>query len=91
MSHLVLFRTQLSCTIAIDFTASNGPPTEPHSLHNIHQDVPNPYIRALSAVGRIIEDYDSDKLFPVLGFGAKIPPNCRILQDFFVVSKQYLN
>ena len=33
----------------------------------------NSYEMAINAVGKIIEDYDSDKLFPVLGFGARFP------------------
>ncbi|MBL2162319.1 hypothetical protein ELI72_30465, partial [Klebsiella pneumoniae] len=28
--------------------------------------------------GEIIQDYDSDKLFPAYGFGAKLPPEGRI-------------
>ena len=39
---------------------------------------------AIQSVGHIIEDYDSDKLFPVLGFGARIPPDGRVSHDFFV-------
>lgn len=78
-------RTQLNCTIAIDFTASNGAPTQPSSLHYIHPHFPNQYHRALTAVGEIIQDYDSDKLFPVLGFGARLPPDGRVSHEFFVV------
>ena len=44
----------------------------------------NQYEMAIESVGRIIEDYDSDKLFPVLGFGARIPPDGRVSHDFFV-------
>ena len=33
----------------------------------------NSYEMAINAVGKIIEDYDSDKQFPVLGFGARFP------------------
>ena len=35
-------------------------------------------------MGEIIEDYDSDKLFPVLGFGAKLPPNGDVSHCFYV-------
>lgn len=34
---------------------------------------PTQYETAIRAVGEIIQDYDSDKLFPVLGFGARLP------------------
>ncbi|XP_021369991.1 copine-8-like isoform X3 [Mizuhopecten yessoensis] len=65
--------TQLNFTVAIDFTASNGNPSSPTSLHYNSPYQPNQYGSAIQAVGEIIQDYDSDKLFPVLGFGAKLP------------------
>ncbi|PSN46006.1 Copine-8 [Blattella germanica] len=74
---------QLNCTIAIDFTASNGDPQAPDSLHFM-SSVPNQYEQALRAVGEIIQDYDSDKLFPVLGFGARLPPDGNVSHEFFV-------
>lgn len=76
--------TQLNCTIAIDFTASNGDPQTPDSLHYISPVATNQYEQALTAVGEIIQDYDSDKLFPVLGFGARIPPDGRVSHEFYV-------
>lgn len=76
--------TQLNCTIAIDFTASNGDPRKAESLHHINPQVLNQYQRALTAVGEIIQDYDSDKLFPLLGFGARLPPDGRVSHEFFV-------
>ncbi|XP_021935890.1 copine-8-like isoform X2 [Zootermopsis nevadensis] len=75
--------TQLHCSIAIDFTGSNGDPASPQSLHYI-SIVPNAYEQAISSVGGIIQDYDSDKLFPVLGFGARLPPDGRVSHEFFV-------
>ncbi|KAG8557202.1 hypothetical protein GDO81_018362 [Engystomops pustulosus] len=42
----------------------------------------NAYGMALKAVGEIIQDYDSDKLFPAYGFGAKIPPDGKISHEF---------
>ena len=42
------------------------------------------YEEALLSVVTIIQDYDSDKHFPVLGFGAKIPPNGVLSHEFFV-------
>lgn len=76
--------TQLNCSVAIDFTASNGNPTQQSSLHYIHPHQPNLYARALQAVGEIIQDYDTDKLFPVYGFGAKLPPHGAVSHDFCV-------
>lgn len=45
----------------------------------------NAYAMALKAVGEIIQDYDSDKMFPALGFGAKLPPDGRISHEFALV------
>uniref|UniRef100_A0A4W3KB57 Uncharacterized protein n=1 Tax=Callorhinchus milii TaxID=7868 RepID=A0A4W3KB57_CALMI len=74
--------TQLNFTVAIDFTASNGNPSQPTSLHYLNPYQMNAYAMALKAVGEIIQDYDSDKLFPALGFGAKIPPDGKISHEF---------
>ncbi|XP_063953794.1 copine-8-like isoform X1 [Lytechinus pictus] len=75
---------QVNFTVAIDFTASNGNPSHGNSLHYINPYSPNHYEQAITAVGEIIQDYDSDKLFPVLGFGAKIPPNGQVSHEFTV-------
>lgn len=80
----IMSGTQLNCTVAIDFTASNGDPNSPTSLHYTGSSELNQYEQALTAVGEIIQDYDSDKLFPVLGFGARIPPHGQVSHEFFV-------
>jgi len=46
--------------------------------------MPNAYEQAIQAVGSIIQDYDSDKMFPVLGFGARLPPHGMVSHEFFV-------
>ncbi|XP_051873560.1 copine-9-like isoform X6 [Pristis pectinata] len=74
--------TQLNFTVAIDFTASNGNPSQPTSLHYMNPYQMNAYAMALKAVGEIIQDYDSDKLFPALGFGAKLPPDGKVSHEF---------
>ncbi|KAK7603007.1 hypothetical protein V9T40_003006 [Parthenolecanium corni] len=76
--------TQINCTFAIDFTSSNGDPSHPQSLHYISGYNSNQYEQALKSVGDIIQDYDSDKMYPVLGFGARLPPDGRISHEFFV-------
>ncbi|MEQ2189361.1 Copine-9 [Goodea atripinnis] len=78
-------RTQLNFTVAIDFTASNGNPSQPTSLHYMSPYQMNAYAMALKAVGEIIQDYDSDKLFPAYGFGAKLPPDGKISHAFPLV------
>lgn len=60
--------------VAIDYTASNGDPALPSSLHYLdasHATL-NPYETVITTVGRIVDQYDSDKLYPVLGFGARV-------------------
>uniref|UniRef100_A0A8C7TCE4 Copine VII n=1 Tax=Oncorhynchus mykiss TaxID=8022 RepID=A0A8C7TCE4_ONCMY len=69
---------QIHFTVAIDFTASNGDPRNSCSLHYINPYQPNEYLKALIAVGEICQDYDSDKRFSALGFGARIPPNYEV-------------
>uniref|UniRef100_A0A8D2ZY42 Copine family member IX n=1 Tax=Scophthalmus maximus TaxID=52904 RepID=A0A8D2ZY42_SCOMX len=56
--------------------------TFPTSLHYMNPYQMNAYAMALKAVGEIIQDYDSDKLFPAYGFGAKMPPDGKISHAF---------
>ena len=53
----------------MDFTLSNGELNNPSSLHYGQY---NQYTTAINAVANIIQDYDSDRLFPCYGFGAKV-------------------
>uniref|UniRef100_M3Y7J6 Copine-7 n=1 Tax=Mustela putorius furo TaxID=9669 RepID=M3Y7J6_MUSPF len=75
---------QIHFTVAIDFTASNGDPRNSCSLHYINPFQPNEYLQALLAVGEICQDYDSDKRFSALGFGARIPPKYEVSHDFAI-------
>lgn len=68
----------------VQFLGSNGNPSSFDSLHYVCGQTPNCYEQAITAVGNIIQDYDSDKLFPVLGFGARLPPDGRVSHEFFV-------
>uniref|UniRef100_A0A8D3DM07 Copine-3 n=1 Tax=Scophthalmus maximus TaxID=52904 RepID=A0A8D3DM07_SCOMX len=68
--------------IAIDFTGSNGDPKSPLSLHYINPQGYNEYLAAIWAVGNVIQDYDSDKMFPAFGFGAQIPPTWQVSHEF---------
>jgi hypothetical protein len=58
---------QVSLSVAIDYTASNGEPSQPGSLHALGPN--NQYENALFNVGQVVEPYDSDANFPVFGFG----------------------
>ncbi|CAN4086556.1 unnamed protein product [Withania somnifera] len=63
---------ELNFMVAIDFTASNGNPRLPDSLHYIDPSGrPNAYQRAILDVGEVLQFYDSDKRFPAWGFGAR--------------------
>ncbi|XP_071341829.1 copine-3-like isoform X2 [Trachinotus anak] len=73
---------QINFTIAIDFTGSNGDPSSPHSLHYINPEGYNEYLTAIWAVGKVIQDYDSNKMFPVFGFGAQVPPSWQVSHEF---------
>ncbi|KAL4445388.1 hypothetical protein ABPG77_011213 [Micractinium sp. CCAP 211/92] len=63
----------LNFLVAVDFTASNRDPRDPSSLHYIGQRTTQ-YEDAISAVGLVLEHYDTDKRFPCWGFGAALPP-----------------
>ncbi|XP_066933645.1 copine-3-like isoform X1 [Clytia hemisphaerica] len=78
----VMSGCQINFTVGVDFTASNGNPTDPSSLHYFNPSGPNDYVQALTAVGEVCQDYDTDKQFPALGFGAKIPPNWQVSFEF---------
>lgn len=60
----------INMSVAIDFTASNGEPIEPNSLHKIHHNgILNDYEQAISSVGSILEPYAFDRKFALFGFG----------------------
>ena len=65
---------EIGLTVAIDFTGSNGDPRLPDSLHYIYPsgEKLNEYESAILSVGKILEPYDTDKLYPVYGFGARL-------------------
>eukprot|EP00035_Acanthoeca_spectabilis_P012188 m.217028 g.217028 ORF g.217028 m.217028 type:complete len:213 (-) comp15552_c1_seq5:655-1293(-) len=51
----------------------------PDTALDMNPHAPNEYIRAMQAVGGVLEDYDSDKQFPALGYGALVhgtPSHC---------------
>uniref|UniRef100_W5MWF2 Copine-3 n=1 Tax=Lepisosteus oculatus TaxID=7918 RepID=W5MWF2_LEPOC len=73
---------QLNFTVGIDFTGSNGDPRSPDSLHYISPNGHNEYLMAIWSVGMVIQDYDSDKMFPAFGFGAQIPPSWQVSHEF---------
>uniref|UniRef100_A0A8B9CR23 Copine-3 n=1 Tax=Anser brachyrhynchus TaxID=132585 RepID=A0A8B9CR23_9AVES len=73
---------QINFTVGIDFTGSNGDPKSPDSLHYISPDGINEYLIAIWSVGSVVQDYDTDKLFPAFGFGAQVPPSWQVSHEF---------
>ncbi|XP_029863582.1 copine-1 isoform X3 [Aquila chrysaetos chrysaetos] len=71
-----------SCKVGVDFTGSNGDPKSPDSLHYISPDGINEYLIAIWSVGSVVQDYDTDKLFPAFGFGAQVPPSWQVSHEF---------
>jgi hypothetical protein len=61
---------ELNVLVAVDFTGSNGDPRKPGTLHH-RSSAMNDYEKAISAIVGVLSKYDSDQMFPVLGFGAK--------------------
>ncbi len=67
-------------TVAVDCTSSNGLPNNPKSRHFIRPDrtTKNPYETVIETIGEVLETYDTDKKFPLFGFGGKpTKPNGR--------------
>ncbi|XP_061731425.1 copine-1-like [Nerophis ophidion] len=77
---------QINFTVGIDFTGSNGDPRQPNSLHHMSPDGLNQYLSALWSVGQVVQDYDTDKLFPAFGFGAKLPPDYQAAHHEFALN-----
>lgn len=75
------YNLMLTCVFRVP-----GNPSQPTSLHYMSPYQLNDYAMALRAVGEIIQDYDSDKMFPALGFGAKLPPDGRVSHEFALVT-----
>ena len=75
---------QLNFTVAVDFTASNGLPTNPLSLHYSSKDEEgcNEYETVVRSIGEILQDYDANKLCEALGFGAIVPPSIEVSHQF---------
>lgn len=73
---------EINFTVGIDFTGSNGDPKSPDSLHFISPQGVNEYLSAIWSVGLVVQDYDSDKMFPAFGFGAQVPPSWQVSHEF---------
>jgi len=74
-SSFLLHGIEIDIAFAIDFTSSNGNPHEDTSLHRLISKNKvdfrefNEYHKAISAVGNVIDTYNSNKKYAVYGFG----------------------
>lgn len=84
------WKSYLAKSTSVKSSVLTGNPAQPTSLHYMNPYQLNAYGMALRAVGEIIQDYDSDKMFPALGFGAKLPPDGRISHEFALVSNNFV-
>uniref|UniRef100_A0A8C8BQ77 Copine 7 n=1 Tax=Otus sunia TaxID=257818 RepID=A0A8C8BQ77_9STRI len=70
--------------VLLDLKVSTCVPSCAESCRAEPCRAPNEYLKALVAVGEICQDYDSDKKFSALGFGARIPPKYEVSHDFAI-------
>ncbi len=63
---------EMSLIIAVDYTASNGAPSLPTSLHYQSAMKKNQYQIAIQTIGSVLQEYDHDKRFPTYGYGGEI-------------------
>jgi hypothetical protein len=75
---------QISLLVGIDYTGSNGDPKHPNSLHYFFGPEPNQYQQAIQSCGGIVAYYDYDGLFPVYGFGGRLPKTTMVNHCFHV-------
>ncbi|KAL0230015.1 hypothetical protein PCE1_003579 [Barthelona sp. PCE] len=78
----ILKEVSVQVTVAIDFTASNGKPSNPTSLHHGNN---NEYTKVIESLN-VFNDYDADGMIDAFGFGAIIPPQ-RQVQHVFRLSQ----
>ncbi|KAG1669580.1 hypothetical protein FOA52_006353 [Chlamydomonas sp. UWO 241] len=67
---------EISFMVAVDYTGSNRDPRDPASLHYCGTEGEQrrtPYEEAIIGIARVLEAYDSDKIFQGFGFGCKPP------------------
>jgi len=72
---------ELHFSVAIDFTASNGDPSSPSSLHHDSPDAPSAYVNALTSVGAVLEPYSRSHRYEAIGFGGQLPTG-RVSHNF---------
>lgn len=83
---------ELRMNVAIDLTRSNLGQNNPASMHSmVHKEEDTAYATAIRALGEVIMTYDSDGMYPVYGFGAKIPPSHSVCSNCFALTGDFFN
>ena len=77
----ILEGMNVSFDVAIDFTSTNLDPTNPDSLHTLKLDH-NKYCKAIKSCGGILQNYNTNQLFQVYGFGG-VPKNGKEVSHCF--------
>ena len=79
----------INLTIGVDFTGSNGDPQYPESLHYIGDKTKNQYLNAITEVGKILLNFDTDGDVPIFGFGASIPKYFKEVSHCFAMNGNF--
>lgn len=79
---------QINMIVGVDFTASNGQPSDPSSLHYLNINRMNDYELSIRSCASIVAYYDHDQSFPVYGFGG-VPPGFVDVQHVFPLNFNY--
>jgi hypothetical protein len=72
----------ISISVCIDCTLSNGAKADPSSLHYISSNSMNPYQKAMNAICSILLDYNTQKCVQLFGYGG-IPAGHSEVSHFF--------
>mmetsp|Transcript_52552 Transcript_52552/g.94325 ORF Transcript_52552/g.94325 Transcript_52552/m.94325 type:complete len:1146 (+) Transcript_52552:68-3505(+) len=81
---------ELRLNLGIDFTRSNLGQYNPESSHSmVHKDEDTAYATCIRALGEVIQTYDTDDMYPVYGFGAKIPPSHSVCSNCFALTGDF--
>jgi hypothetical protein len=75
---------EIGLSVAIDFTNSNGNPSDPSSLHYIYGREPNQYERAICSCGNILSYYDYNQFYPCLLL-------CRVCSSMLSIIKMLMS
>lgn len=76
--------------VGIDFIVFNGNFFDFFFLYYINFMGINEYLLVIWVVGQIIQDYDSDKMFLVLGFGVQLFLDWKVFYEF-VINFNFIN